>query len=157
MNHLQNWVFSVCVTMVGAGIFSLMSPNSHFKKVMTFTISLFFLSSLLSPFLFSMPDLDLSVVSGQLTQNEELNQKVSDQVVEETKSVLAKQLGQIFQENGYKIDALAIDMNKTDFEDAGTSSLQVHITLPPEERKAEGNIRALTQSSLGVVPSIEYS
>lgn len=154
MNSLQSWALSVCVTMVGVGIFSLLVPNSNLKKVVSFTISLFFLSSLLSPLILSMPELDFSAISGEITQNTELEETTRQQVLEQTKDTIAKELGQIFLQNGYKIEALAIDISN---EDSENGNIKVKLTLPKEQASQEGNIRALVRSSVGVNPEIEYS
>lgn len=154
MNSLQNWALSVCVTMVGVGIFSLLVPNSNLKKVVSFTISLFFLSSLLSPLILSMPELDFSAISSEITQNTELEETTRQQVLEQTKDTIAKELGQIFLQNGYKIESLAIDISN---EDSENGNIKVKLTLPKEQASQEGNIRALVRSSVGVNPEIEYS
>lgn len=154
MNSLQNWALSVCVTMVGVGIFSLLVPNSNLKKVVSFTISLFFLSSLLSPLILSMPELDFSAISSEITQNTELEETTRQQVLEQTKNTIAKELGQIFLQNGYKIESLAIDISN---EDSENGNIKVKLTLPKEQASQEGNIRALVRSSVGVNPEIEYS
>lgn len=157
MNSLQSWALSVCVTMVGVGIFSLLVPNSNLKKVVSFTISLFFLSSLLSPLILSMPELDFSAISGEITQNTELEETTRQQVLEQTKDTIAKELGQIFLQNGYKIEALAIDISNEDSENDTDTKIKVKLTLPKEQKNQEGNIRALVRSSVGVNPEIEYS
>lgn len=154
MSSLQNWALSVCVTMVGVGIFSLLVPNSNLKKVVSFTISLFFLSSLLSPLIISMPELDFSAISSEITQNTELEETTRQQVLEQTKDTIAKELGQIFLQNGYKIEALAIDISN---EDSENGNIKVKLTLPKEQASQEGNIRAVVRSSVGVNPEIEYS
>lgn len=154
MNSLQNWALSVCVTMVGVGIFSLLVPNSNLKKVVSFTISLFFLSSLLSPLILSMPELDFSAISSEITQNTELEETTRQQVLEQTKDTIAKELGQIFLQNGYKIESLAIDISN---EDSENGNIKVKLTLPKEQASQEGNIRAVVRSSVGVNPEIEYS
>lgn len=154
MNSLQNWALSVCVTMVGVGIFSLLVPNSNLKKVVSFTISLFFLSSLLSPLILSMPELDFSAISSEITQNTELEETTRQQVLEQTKNTIAKELGQIFLQNGYKIESLAIDISN---EDSENGNIKVKLTLPKEQASQEGNIRAVVRSSVGVNPEIEYS
>lgn len=154
MNSLQNWALSVCVTMVGVGIFSLLVPNSNLKKVVSFTISLFFLSSLLSPLILSMPELDFSAISSEITQNTELEETTRQQVLEQTKNTIAKELGQIFFQNGYKIESLAIDISN---EDSENGNIKVKLTLPKEQASQEGNIRAVVRSSVGVNPEIEYS
>ncbi|MCL2089600.1 MAG: stage III sporulation protein AF [Oscillospiraceae bacterium] len=49
MDIIREWAFVICITALGASLFSMLAPNSNMEKVMRFTISLFFLSGIISP------------------------------------------------------------------------------------------------------------
>lgn len=152
MDSIQSWALAVCITMVGATIFSMLVPNSNMKKVVTFAINLFFISSLLSPIVISPPNIDFSATESEIVENSALTQTMQQEVITMTENELTKELEQLFTQNGYKFNQIAIDINSTD-----GSIEKVTIDMPISEQINEADIKKLVQNAIGVIPMISYT
>lgn len=152
MDSIQSWALAVCITMVGATVFSMLVPNSNMKKVVTFAINLFFISSLLSPIVIHPPNIDFSATESEIVENSALTQTMQQEVIAMTENELTKELEQLFTQNGYKFNQIAIDINSTD-----GSIEKVTIDMPISEQINEADIKKLVQNTIGVIPMISYT
>ena len=153
MNGLQEWAMTICITLAGAALFSMLVPNSSMKKVATFSINLFLLTSLISPIITEPPEFDFSVITEQPEENEELNQLIDQQVDHQAERILEQNCKQLFEENGTKIDEIQISINRTEETQSVEVSIWADSSLQPKQMEME----QLVQSQLGVVPQIIYT
>lgn len=153
MNGLQEWAMTICITLAGAALFSMLVPNSSMKKVATFSINLFLLTSLISPIITSPPEFDFSVISEQPEENEELNQLIDQQVDRQAEIMLEQNCKQLFEENGTKIDQIKISINRTE----ETPSVEVSVWADSSLQSKRMEMEQLIQNQLGVVPQIIYT
>lgn len=152
MDSIQSWALAVCITMVGATIFSMLVPNSNMKKVVTFAINLFFISSLLSPIVIDPPNIDFSATESEIVENSALTQTMQQEVITITENELTKELEQLFTQNGYKFNQIAIDINSTD-----GSIEKATIDMPTSELINEADVKKLVQNTIGVIPMVSYT
>lgn len=154
MHAIQSWALSVCVSMVGAAVFSLLIPNSNLKKVISFTVSLFFLSSLLAPFAMQFREIDISEMTG-LVSNEQtaLTKQAEEQVIEQTEESIKKQLYYIFEKNGYKVEDISINIDRTTLEQR---SFDIVIFVQKSQASQEKEIMEAVRMYTGVTPQMIY-
>ena len=55
MSEIKQWAVNICITLAATAVFSMLVPNGSMEKVLKFTISLFFVCCLLTPFLVGLP------------------------------------------------------------------------------------------------------
>ena len=58
MSEIKQWAVNICITLAATAVFSMLVPNGSMEKVLKFTISLFFVCCLLTPFLVGLPQID---------------------------------------------------------------------------------------------------
>lgn len=153
MESIQDWAMTVCITMAGASVFSMLVPNSNLKKVVSFTIQLFFLSSLISPLILHPPQLDFTAIYQEAAPTEELEAVVNSQTQNLAEEQLRQQLEQLLSQNGYKIEQIEIHINQT--EDNGQT--EIILTCDPSEQTRQAELSALIERQIGVSPQILYT
>lgn len=74
MKYLNDWTYTVCITLIFSIIFSLLLPKNSNGKVGKIIITVFIMLSLIAPFKANGFDLnfeDLKVINEQQTENKE--------------------------------------------------------------------------------------
>lgn len=51
MESIQSAAYAICLTLIATGVFTMLMPSNNMEKVLKFAVSLFFLSSIVLPFL----------------------------------------------------------------------------------------------------------
>ena len=143
---------SICITLVATSIFSMLLPNSQLDKVIKFAISLFFLTSIISPFAstklnfhLDMDDIDLDMNRTDLQQ--EVNSQFSTIAGKNLESSIEKML--IY--DGIKVEKVSVMINKTDSNDIYISKILIYIN---ENIDDSTKINRLIEKEVGITPTI---
>lgn len=147
---MQNFILAIAATMIGGSIFAMAMPKGNLKKIMTFTLNLFFISSLLSPFVISAKNIDLGDITSKIMDTQKLDSMVGEQTVTLANENLKRTILILLKENGYKVEELNIEIN---LEGQNTS---IEVILNEEERKNEFEIEKLIRSQTGIMPKVVY-
>lgn len=145
---MQSWALAVCATMIGGALFSLLVPNNNLKRVVQFTLSLFFVSALVAPFLTELPDVDFSFAEQVLASNDELEGVMETEVIKQAQSSLEQGLMVVFEQNGYKIEDITININSEE------ETTQIIVVIPQEEIQRIPQMEQLVQNETGIIPKI---
>lgn len=145
---MQSWALAVCATMIGGALFSLLVPNNNLKRVVQFTLSLFFVSALVAPFLTELPDVDFSFAEQVLASNDELEGVMETEVIKQAQSSLEQGLMVVFEQNGYKIEDITININSEE------ETTQITVVIPQEEIQRIPQMEQLVQNETGIIPKI---
>lgn len=145
---MQNWAITVCVTMIGGALFSLLVPSNNLQRVVKFTLSLFFVSALVTPFLTDLPDIDLSPIEYAAADNDELSSLVEEETVKQAENILKEGLTAVFEQNGYKISDIAIHINSEE------ETTQITVIIPQDEWEYIPQMEQLVKSETGISPQI---
>lgn len=147
---MQSWALSICGAMVGGGIFSLLIPNGNMKRVMAFTINLFFVCALVSPIITKAPKIDIPSYISSVTENKDLKNLVKYQSVDLATYNLKVGIQNVIKQNGYKIENLDIEINTE------SQETKITVALNEESRQNERAISSLIQSETGITPKVVY-
>ena len=145
---MQSWALAVCATMIGGALFSLLVPNNNLQRVVRFTLSLFFVSALVAPLLTDLPDFDISFTEYTLAANDELGDLIKDEVIEEAETALEEGLTADFEQNGYKMEDIAIHINSEE------ETTQITIVIPQDEQQQIPQMEQLVLNETGILPKI---
>lgn len=146
---MQSFVLSIAVTMVAGSILSMALPKGNMKRVMSFVLNMFFIASLLSPFLLELPKIDLEDAVGEINSSEQQT-KIEQQTVDLASATLKKSILKVLEENGYNVVDLNIEIN---LEGQNT---QAEVILNEEDRKNESKIVELIKEQTAMTPKVEY-
>ncbi len=147
---MQNWAMSICVAMIGGALFSMLVPNGNMKKVLTFTLNLFFISTIAAPILTGITQLDFSSNLKNIIQNDKLSEVSINQTIDLAKKNLETGLKAVFIQNGYKDVDINIDINKEN------ETTEVCVKIPEDEQYSKKDIEQLVIGEMGIKPEIIY-
>ncbi len=143
MDFIKSWVFSVCLTLILAVIFSIMTPKGNMGKFYKMIISIFIFISFLYPLTdIRANDFKIDIPSLNNTYNSSLEdaEKNNAEIIIENK----------LMERGINADAsLEISLNNDELE---IKSLTVYI--PDSNSKNE--VQEYLLSELGMVAEVKY-
>lgn len=141
---------SICITLVATTIFSMLVPNSKLDKVLRFAISLFFLTSLISPFTTAKLDfsIDLSDIESERGQYQ-LQAEVDKQFSALAQKNLENSLGRILQTNGINVEKVVVLINKSDIDNISITKLTVYTDGGDNQK-----INEIIKKEVGIMPKI---
>jgi len=144
---------SICVTLVVTSIFSMLMPDTKLDKVIKFSISLFFLTSLISPFITSdikiNVDIDDIVLESKSTN---LSQASQTQFFSLAEKNIQSALIRYLQNEDINVRKIEVCINKIDNNNISISKLMVYINREQEETATR--IKALVKREVGVTPDV---
>lgn len=143
MDFIKNWIFSVCLTLILAVIFSIMTPKGSMGKFYKMIISIFIFISFLYPLTDTRASdfkIDIPSLNNTYSSSLEDAQRNNAEIMIENK----------LSERGINADAsLEISLNNDELE---IKSLTVYI--PDSISKNE--VREYLLSELGMVAEVKY-
>lgn len=86
MEYIKQYAFSICASALAATLCHMMLPNSNISKVLKTAISVFFLASLLSPFLIDfdiLGEIERYTPITQGSQQEALQEETNEYVIQQ--------------------------------------------------------------------------
>ena len=151
METIKEWAFTVCITMVGAALFSMLVPKGSMKKTVQFTISLFFLVSIVSPLIQSPLTLDFESLLGSY-DNQSVQANVENTANEQIKSLAAKKTEDVvlekLKEKNVQPEKIAVNVNIN--EDGSICINDISIFLYKENAQEQKNLQTFIESELEI-------
>ncbi|MFZ2538293.1 MAG: stage III sporulation protein AF [Oscillospiraceae bacterium] len=145
---------SICITTVVTSIFSMLTPNTKLDKVLKFAISLFFLTSIVSPFVNNKLDfrIDISDIT-QTPQTRELSQSIENQFVSIAKSNIENTVGNLLLRENISSKKIEVLININEDNSISINKLMVYINKSDEKRKQD--IEKIVKEGAGFAPQVE--
>ncbi len=145
---------SICVTTVVTSIFSMLTPDSKLDKVLKFAISLFFLTSIISPFVNNKLDfhIDISDIT-QAPQTRELTQRVENQFISIAKSNIENTVENLLLRENISPKKIEVLININEDNSISINKLMVYINKSDEKRKQA--IEKIVKEGAGYSPQVK--
>lgn len=153
MEAIRNIGISICISMVVTSIFSMLVPDTKMDKVLKFAISLFFLTSIISPFMtnkinFTMDFSEVSKVQARSNLIDTSNKQFSELAAVN----LERSLTKILSSEGVVVQKIVVTINKSETGDISISKLMVYLDETNENRR--GDIENIVKREVGITPTI---
>ena len=147
---------SICITMVVTSIFSMLTPDSKLDKMLKFSISLFFLTSLISPFVNNKLDfhIDISDIT-QTQQDKQLSQGVASQFITIAIENLEHSVENLLIRKKINPKKVEVLINISEDDSISISKLMVYIEQSDELRIQE--IEKIVAEEVGFAPQVVVS
>ena len=153
MEAIKTIGMSICITLVVTSIFSMLVPDTKLDKVIKFAISLFFLTSLISPFFTSdikfRIDVDNLMPEKTVTSLDEATQTQFLSLA--TKNIESAVL-RILKNDGINVQKVEVLVNKT--EDSNISITKLMVYIDNDTLNLSRRIEDLVKKEVGITPSI---
>lgn len=161
MDSLKFIGMSICLTTVVTSIFTMLLPNSKLDNVIKFAITLFFLTSIITPFLDNDLKLDLKTLSKDLTvQNTQtLEVQISNSFIEIAKTILENEIQELLEKNEIITKKVSIDINILNDTSIYIEKVKIHIEINDEETinsKSIEVINSIINQEIGIEPEIIF-
>lgn len=155
MEYVKQYAFSICVSALAATLCHMILPNSNISKVLKTAISVFFLSSLLSPFLADFDILyeierytPIIPSSQQQIIEEQTNEYVIQQFELKIKELILRDLKNI------GIDPVNITVSIRENDDDSLSVENVEIFLSQNDSRYKTDVAIKTKNITQCQPQI---
>ncbi|MEG0693225.1 MAG: stage III sporulation protein AF [Oscillospiraceae bacterium] len=144
---------SICITMVVTSIFSMLTPDSKLDKVLKFSISLFFLTSLISPFVNNKLDfrIDISDIT-QTNQTRELSQSVENQFLSIAMSNIEHTVENLLKRENISPKKVEVLININEDNSISINKLMVYIDKSDEKKKQA--VEKIVKDGAGFAPQV---
>ncbi|WMJ23025.1 stage III sporulation protein AF [Paludicola sp. MB14-C6] len=153
MEGIRTIGMSMCITLVVTSIFSMLIPDSKLDKVLKFAISLFFLTSIISPFFTSKIDFGVDFNNMVMEQtNTKMDKAVEEQFFSLAQKNIASTLERYLKNEEISVRKIEVFVNKTADNNISISKLMVYIDASQENKVSK--IESLVKREVGVTPSI---
>jgi len=115
MADIRHWAFSLCVVMVACGLAGMLLPKTNLEKMFKMAVSVFFLVSILSPFVISAPALHFDIQTYSDEDIQRRAQRLMDTVDAQSEEMIKHDLTKIISD---KLEQMGINY----------TSITIHIT-----------------------------
>ncbi len=153
MEAIKTIGMSICITLVVTSIFSMLVPDTKLDKVLKFSISLFFLTSLISPFFSSNINfkIDVDDLIPEQTQTR-LEEATQNQFLTLAKKNIENSLVRILKNDNIKVEKVEVLVNKT--KDSNISITKLMVYIDNETLNSTRMIENIVKKEVGITPSV---
>lgn len=149
MEAIRSMGVNICITLVITVIFTMLVPSNKLDKILKFSISLFFLASLISPFFNSKLDFHIDMKDVVISsQQKNLNQKADEQFFQMATKNLEVSIEKLLIKKGIKINKIKIFVNNSS--DNSIFISKVIVSLNKANEKYESQIKQIIKEEVGV-------
>lgn len=153
MESLKYIGMSICITTVITSIFTMLLPNGKLDNVIKFAITLFFLTSIISPFLNTDLKLDFKTFSEEIiSTNASLEVDISDAFIDIAKLHIEENINKLLTENNINNKKISIDINILDDTSIYIEKVKVYIDFVDDD--IIENINNIITNEIGISPEI---
>ena len=159
MSALFQWAFALCAAMASIGLCKMLLPNSNMEKTFRFVVSVFFLSSLLSPVVIRFPDLLVDVPLHTQAEIEERSNRLDEMARTQALDTARRRLRQIIGEklSGMGINVHDVAINFTTSAQGEILLESVDITLCISHRYEEAELTKYLENAFGSSVWLHYT
>lgn len=145
--------YTICITIVVTAIFSMLVPNTKLDKVLKFAISLFFLTSIVSPFVNNKLDFTIDMSDTiNTSKTEDLSESIQNQFLSVSKKNIESSLVKILAKKNISVKKIDVLININDDNSISINRLMVYIDKGNEKFKS--NIEKILKEEAGYVPQV---
>ena len=158
MSALLQWAFSLCAAMAAIGLCRMLLPHSNLEKTFRFVVSIFFLSSLLSPVVVRFPDLMVDIPLHTQAEIDARSNRLDELAHTQALDTARRRLRQIIGEklSGMGINVHHIAINFTTSAQGEILLGGVEITLDAAHRAEEQALISYLADELGSPVWLHY-
>jgi hypothetical protein len=157
MEHIKQYAFSLCVCALISTLILMLIPKSNLSKVVKITLSVFFLSSFLSPFLWNI-DLKSEIeryspISFEEEYNKQYlktNEYLINEVQLEVERIVLSELSNI----GVQAIDVDIKIKNTNYQEFYIESVEIY--LNKEDIKYQTDVYLKAKEVTGINPQIIF-
>ncbi len=153
MESLKFIGMSICITTVITSIFTMLLPNGKLDNVIKFAITLFFLTSIISPFLNTDLKLDFKTFSEDIiSTNKTLEVEISNAFIDIAKLHIEENINKLLQQNNIITKKISIDINILNDTSIYIEKVKVYIDFVDDDILKDINNIIVTE--IGLLPEI---
>lgn len=143
---------SICITVIITSIFTMIVPDSKLEKVIGFSISLFFLVSIITPFINRDFRIDFKLDEIVFDSKDKFQSDVRNQFLDIACNNLENQLINILVKEELKPNDVKININIQ--EDNSISIIKAEVFIKEEDKEDAQRIKQLIFNKIGIEPLI---
>lgn len=155
MSEIKQWAVNICITLVATAVFSMLVPNGSMEKVLKFTISLFFVSCLLTPFLVGLPQIDWEAQTTYQADYTDLTGKINEQLIKQSEMSVCRVVKTILEKEKISYEKISADVNISS--DNSIFISKIYIELPVKETKNLQKVRQLVKEECQIETQVVLS
>lgn len=155
MAELKQWAVNICITLAATAVFSMLVPNGSMEKVLKFTISIFFVSCLLTPFFVGLPQIDWEAQITYQSDYADLTGKINEQLIKQSEMSVCRVVKSILEEEKISYEKISADVNISS--DNSIFISKIYIELPVKETKNIQKVRQLIQEECQIETQVALS
>ena len=152
MSEIKQWAVNICITLAATAVFSMLVPNGSMEKVLKFTISLFFVCCLLTPFLVGLPQIAQTTYQADYT---DLTGKINEQLIKQSEMSICRAVKTILVEEKISYEKISADVNI--LSDNSIFISKIYIELPVKETKNLQKVRQLVKEECQIETQVVLS
>ena len=158
MDSIRSAAVSLCIALVAAGIFSMLTPSGSWNRFARFGVQLFLLLSLASPFFSG--ELNWTMETGELLEEAdsartEMSALAEEQLLENFSENLEQSARDVLENAGFSPLEIEAWVHSADEQRIDISEL--NITLPEEEKSRGDQASQLIAEAFGTEPQLTFS
>ncbi len=158
LETLKNWALCACFASVAGAIVYMIAPSGSMQKIFRFSLCVFFLGCLLSPFVLRPEGISFSwegSLGGEPDRvQQEVEQEMDRYIYEQFKRNLQTIVEKSLQGIEVLPDAVEIDLNTDDPDSIRLERITIH--LQEEYRSRQGEITERIRTDIGLAPALAF-
>ncbi len=155
MNTIVQLGRVISVLCVAVGVLSVMLPQKRTRKMMSFVIGLFFLSSLVGTLSSSEINLNNVIPEENIEPPTYSEQDYTDAVAQMTADCLTQELGELLLNEGIVVDDIQLKLKITD--EGRITAARVVIYMSEQQFSKKDEVRRIVYGNLAKEPEIYVS
>lgn len=152
MDGLQQWAFSICASVLIAGVFSILAPKGSMEKLLRLVVSVFLIMALFSPFIKSgkltLPSFSEQDAAGQYEDAKDLEQAINEQMAKQMEASIKGQITACLKKNG--ADGAKVRVSMDIDSDGRIKMNEIMILISDSDRAKRQEIRQAVKNELGL-------
>lgn len=154
MESLKFIGISICITTVITSIFTMLLPDGKLDNVIKFAITLFFLTSIVTPFIDSDLNLDFKSLTQEISleTNKTLEKELSNTFIQIAKSYIEEDINDNLIKNNIPIKKVSISINILSDSSIYIEKVKIYITSKEEDNTEK--INEIVLNEINIIPEI---
>ncbi len=149
MDLIYGFAACLCITLLGAGAFTLLVPKGSLETTVKFALSIFLVAGFLLPFFGNAPDWQRLWDSSRWEQPaEDLSRMVEDVSLEVTQTMVNQQVTLLLEQEGYSPQK--VDSRIHTASDGSIEITELVIWMPESDKTQGSAIRRILAEQTGL-------
>ena len=149
MDLIYGFAACLCITLLGAGVFTLLVPKGSLEGTVKFALSLFLVAGFLLPFFGNAPNWDRLWDSTRWEQPaQDLTQLMDDVSLEVTQTMVNQQITLLLEQEGYSPQRVASRIHTTS--EGSIEITELNLWMPASDKSRGSAIRQILAQQAGL-------